>query len=223
MSMDRDVLARSLESTLLKPETTVDQIQALCQEALQLGLGGVCVPPYFVKEARRQLEGHKAQVVSVVGFPLGYNCTAGKVEEIKKIIHDGASEVDVVVDIPAVKDKNWTYLENELRAVAQITHLKNQTIKLIIEMGMMNPEEVRMICSIAETCGIDFIKTSTGMLAPGPSREDIQFLRQILNPLTRIKASAGIRTAEKAIELIEAGANRIGTSSAGKIMSEWKG
>ncbi|MCF8237300.1 MAG: deoxyribose-phosphate aldolase [Saprospiraceae bacterium] len=220
--MEREVLARSLESTLLKPETTLEQIQQLCDEAIELDLGGVCVPPYFVKEARRRLEGKGPIVVSVVGFPLGYSGTSGKAEEIKKLVNDGADEVDVVINITAVKDANWTYLENDLSSLAQISHLKNTPIKLIIEMGMMNPDEVRQICTIAERSKIDFIKTSTGMLAPGPSKEDIAFLRSILDSDTRIKASAGIRTAEKAIALIEAGADRIGTSSAGKIMAEWK-
>ncbi len=220
--MEREVLARSLESTLLKPETTLEQIQQLCEEAIELNLGGVCVPPYFVKEARRQLGNKGPLVVSVVGFPLGYSGTSGKAEEIKKLVNDGVDEVDVVINITAVKDANWTFLENDLSSLAQISHLKNTPIKLIIEMGLMNPDEVRQICTIAEQSKIDFIKTSTGMLAPGPSKEDIAFLRSILDPSTRIKASAGIRTAEKAIALIDAGADRIGTSSAGKIMAEWK-
>ncbi|MBK7341758.1 MAG: deoxyribose-phosphate aldolase [Saprospiraceae bacterium] len=219
--MEREKLAQSLESTLLKPETTLDQIRMLCDEACELQLKGVCVPPYFVKEARRRLEGKAPLVISVVGFPLGYNCTSGKVEEIKKLVNDGVDEVDVVINIPAVKDGNWTYIENDLSSMAQISHLRNIVIKLIIEMGMMNPEEVRQICTIAERCRIDYIKTSTGMLAPGPTREDITFLRSILDQGTRIKASAGIRTAEKAIALIEAGADRIGTSSAAAIMGEW--
>ncbi len=220
--MEREVLAGSLESTLLKPETTLEQIQQLCDEAIELKLGGVCVPPYFVKEARRRLEGKPPIVVSVVGFPLGYSGTSGKAEEIRKLVNDGVDEVDVVINITAVKDANWTFLENDLMSLAQISHLKNTPIKLIIEMGMMNPDEVRQICTIAERSKIDFIKTSTGMLAPGPSKEDIAFLRSILDPSTRIKASAGIRTAEKAMALIRAGADRIGTSSAGKIMAEWK-
>jgi deoxyribose-phosphate aldolase len=219
--MERDKLARCLESTLLTPETTLDQIHKLCDEATELNLGGVCVPPYFVKEARRRLTNQRQLVVSVVGFPLGYSGTSGKAEEIRKLVNDGANEVDVVINISAVKDANWTFLENDLSSLAQISHLKNTPIKLIIEMGMMNPDEVRQICAIAERSRIDFIKTSTGMLAPGPTKEDIAFLRSILDPGTRIKASAGIRTAEKAIALIEAGADRIGTSSAAAIMAEW--
>lgn len=216
--MDRQAVASAIESTLLKPETTTFQVQALCEEALALNLGGVCVSPYFVKEARRQLEGSKTRVISVVGFPLGYNHTSAKVEEIKKMIHDGADEVDAVVNITAVKEGNWSFVENDLSALAQITHLKNRSIKLIIEFGMLTPDEIREVCVIAERWQYDYIKTSTGMLAPGPEPADIRFLRSILNPFTKIKASAGIRTAEKAIALMEAGANRLGTSSAKAIM-----
>lgn len=221
--MDRKVVAGALESTLLKPETTAAQIHALCDEALRLQLGGVCVPPYFVKEARRRLEGSPLRVVSVVGFPLGYNHTSGKVEEIKKMVHDGADEVDAVLAITAVKDGNWSYVENDLAAMAQMSHLKNRVIKLIIETGMLTPEEIRQVCAIAERWQYDFIKTSTGMLGPGPDAADIRFLRGILQPKTRIKASAGIRTAEKAVALIEAGADRIGTSSASEIMNGLEG
>lgn len=216
--MDRKAVAAAIESTLLKPEASSAQIQALCDEAIALSLGGVCVSPYFVKEARRRLEGHSVRIVSVAGFPLGYNHTSGKVEEIKKMIHDGVDEVDAVVNITAVKEGNWSFVENDLSALAQITHLKNRSIKLIIEFGLLSPDEIRSVCTIAERWQFDFIKTSTGMLAPGPEAADIRFLRSILNPFTKIKASAGIRTAEKAIALMEAGAIRLGTSSAKAIL-----
>lgn len=219
--MDRSALAAALESTLLKPETGLAEVQALCDEAVQLGLAGVCVSPYFVKEARRRLDGTGRKVISVVGFPLGYSYTAAKVEEIKKMVHDGADEVDAVVHITAVKDGNWSYVENDISAMTQIAHLKNVPIKLIIESGMLNPEEIRQVCGIAERWKVEYIKTSTGMLAPGPDAPDIRFLKGILHPGTRIKASAGIRTAAKAITLLEAGASRIGTSSAAAIMAEW--
>lgn len=219
--MDQPTFAATLESTLLKPEAGTGEVQALCEEAVQLGLAGVCVSPYFVKEARRRLESTPQKVVSVVGFPLGYSFTGAKVEEIKKMVHDGADEVDAVVHITAIKDGNWSYVENDISAMAQIAHLKNVPIKLIIESGMLNPEEIRQVCAIAERWQVEYIKTSTGMLAPGPDAPDIRFLRGILQPGTRIKASAGIRNVEKALALLDAGASRIGTSSAAAIMEGW--
>jgi deoxyribose-phosphate aldolase len=220
--MDRSDLAAALESTLLKPESTLEEIQALCDEAMQLGLAGVCVPPYFVKEARRRMEGRPQRVISVVGFPLGYSFTAAKVEEIKKMVHDGADEIDAVAPLTAIRSGNWNYVENDISAMAQIAHLKNRPLKLIIESGMLRPEEIRQVCAIAERWQVEFIKTSTGMLAPGPDESDIRFLRELLKPSTRIKASAGIRTAEKAIALMAAGAARIGTSAAAAIMAGWE-
>lgn len=212
--MDRRSVAAALESTLLKPEALTADIHRLCDEAIEWGVAGVCVSPYFVKEARRRLEGKDQKVISVVGYPLGYAHTIAKVEEIKKMVHDGVDEMDVVVNITAVKEGNWTYVENDLSAVAQIAHLKNRPIKLIIEMGMLDPEEIRQVCRIAEQWQFEYIKTSTGMLAPGPDARDIAYLRQLLQPRTRIKASAGIRTAEQALALLQAGADRIGTSAA---------
>lgn len=218
--MTKAQLACILESTLLKPETRTSDIHALCEEAIDLGLAGVCVPPYYVKEARRRVEGSPVRTISVAGFPLGYNHTAAKVEEIKKMCHDGVDEVDAVVHITAIRDGNWSYVENDLSAMVQIAHLKNTPIKLIIESGMLTPDEIRKVCQLAEQWQVDFIKTSTGMLAPGPDAQDIRYIKsQLARPETRIKASAGIRTAERALALIDAGADRIGTSSAAAILA----
>lgn len=219
METENKTLAATIESTLLKVDATLDEIHRLCDEAVQLELKGVCVPPYFVKEASRRLEGSKVLLVSVAGFPLGYSATSGKAEEIKRLINDGCDEIDLVAPVTAIKNGNWTYVSNEINSLSQITHLKDRPIKLIIEMGMLSPEEVREVCRIAEEAHVDFIKTSTGMLGPGPSAEDIRFLRSILAPITRIKASAGIRTRDKAVALIEAGAERLGTSSASAILA----
>lgn len=216
--MKNQEIAAVIESTLLKPDVSIQAIHAMCEEAQMLGVKGVCIPPYFVKEASRKLENSAVIVVSVVGFPYGYSHTTAKVEEVKKMVHDGAEEVDMVVNVAAVKDRNWGYVENDIAAVTQITHLKNCPIKLIIEIGLMSPDEIRRLCELAVKCKVDFVKTSTGVMAPGPAVEDIRFLRSILPASTGIKASAGIRTLDHARDLILAGANRIGTSSAAAIL-----
>jgi deoxyribose-phosphate aldolase len=212
-------LASAIESTLLKVEATVEDIHRLCDEAAELALGAVCVPPYWVKEARRRLDTTHTLVVSVAGFPLGYSATTAKAEEIKRLVNDGCDEVDLVAPVTAIKNGHWSFVSNEINSLAQITHLKDRPLKLIIEMGMLSPEEIRETCRIAEEAKVDYIKTSTGMLAPGPSVEDIRFLRSILHTDTRIKASAGIRTRQLAMDLLAAGADRLGTSSAAAILA----
>lgn len=212
-------ISQALESTLLKADTKPDQIRHLCEEAIALQVVGVCIPPYYVKDAVKILEGTGILTVSVGGFPMGYQNSASKIEDMKRIIQDGADEVDVVAPIAAIKAAHWTYVDNQIKALAQMAHLKDKPIKLIIETGLLTREEIERVCELAVEARVNYIKTSTGMLGEGPTPEDIRFLRSILPAEMPIKASAGIRTFDQAKAMIEAGATRIGTSSAAVILA----
>lgn len=212
-------ISQALESTLLKADTKPDQIRHLCEEAIAIKVVGVCVPPYYVKDAVKILADTGILTVSVGGFPMGYQNSASKIEDMKRIIQDGADEVDVVAPIAAIKAGHWTYVDNQIKALAQMAHLKDKPIKLIIETGLLTRDEIEQVCELAVDARVNYIKTSTGMLGEGPTPEDIRFLRSILPVEILIKASAGIRTFDQAKAMIEAGATRIGTSSAGVILA----
>lgn len=212
-------ISQALESTLLKADTKPDQIRQLCEEAIALQVVGVCIPPYYVKDAVKILEGTGILTVSVGGFPMGYQNSASKIEDMKRIIQDGADEVDVVAPIAAIKAAHWTYVDNQIKALAQMAHLKDKPIKLIIETGLLTRAEIVQVCELAVDARVNYIKTSTGMLGAGPTPEDIRFLRSILPVDMPIKASAGIRTFDQAKAMMEAGAARIGTSAAAVILA----
>jgi deoxyribose-phosphate aldolase len=206
-----------IEHTILKPYTTVADINRLCEEALKYGFYGVCLPPYFVREAVRLLN-EQAKVITVVGFPMGYSTIPAKVEEIKKALDEGADEVDLVVNICAVKSGHWTYIRNELDSVARAVALKGRVMKLILETGLLTRDETRQILPLVEENDIPFVKTSTGFNSGGATVDDIRYLKNQLSARTKIKASGGIKTAEQAERLINAGASRIGTSNGVALM-----
>ena len=202
----------------LKPECTRDHIDMLCQQAIELDLYAVCVAPYFVQQAARILEDYKTKVCTVIGFPYGYHHSQVKAEEIKKAIDEGVEEVDVVTNIAAIKSGDWSFLANDTDAVVRVAHLKDIPAKLIIEYNLLQEDEIRRICDIAVSKEVDFIKTGTGTVGRGVQVEDILFLRSCLPNHVKIKASGGIKTHEQAIELVEAGASRIGTSNVKSIL-----
>ena len=206
-------LASFIDFTLLKADCTPGDIRLLCERALQHQFASVCVPPFYVKQASELLADSTVKVSTVVGFPMGYSATPAKVEEIKKALDEGADEVDGVVNICAIKSGNWNYVRNDVDSMTTAVHLKGKTIKIIVETGLLTPAELEKLCALALEIKPDFVKTSTGYNGEGATVASVQHLRELLQGKIKIKASGGIRTAEEATRLIEAGASRIGSSS----------
>ena len=202
-----------IDHTLLRPDCTRQEIVSLCEEAKKFGFKAVCVPPYFVKDAAAILEDTMVKVATVIGFPMGYASTISKVEEAKRSLEEGASEIDVVINICAVKDKAWAYVKNDIDSATRAAHLKGKIIKVIIETGLLNDDEIKKVCELCAEVEVDFVKTSTGFNGAGATVEVIQKLRKWLPKQIKIKASGGIRTREAALALVEAGADRLGTSA----------
>ncbi len=206
-----------LEHTWLKSDTTPEKIQEICEEAKTYKFKGICIPPYFIKEAKAHLEGSDVKIVTVIGFPMGYSNTASKVEEIKRAINDGADELDVVINVAAIKAGNWSYVESDVESVTRITHLKGKVIKLITEVGFLTEEELERVCKIVTMFSVNYFKTSSGYTGVDTTAEMIKNIRAMLPADINIKASGGIRNLETAEAVIKAGATRIGSSSCVKI------
>jgi len=213
-------LADKIDHTLLKPDCTLKDIEGVCGEAVSHHFHSVCIPPFFVKEAAQLLEETGVKVATVVGFPMGYATTPAKVEEIKRAIDDGADEIDAVVNICAVKSGNWNYVRNDIDSMTRIAHLRGKIIKVILETGIMTEEELENLCRICTDTEVDFVKTSTGILAAGATAEVVARLRAQLPASIRIKASGGIRSNQDAVRLLEAGADRLGTSASVQIIQD---
>ena len=209
-------ILKKIEHTLLKPDMTANDVKILCEEALQHNFYGVCVPPFFVRDAVYLLS-EKMKVISVAGFPLGYSTIPSKVEDVRRALDDGADEVDFVVNIAAIKSQNWAHVRNEIDAIMRTVALRSKQMKLIIEIGLLTRDELRILLPIAEQNDVHFIKTSTGFNGEGATIEGVKFLRENLSPKTKIKASGGIKTLEQAQRFVAAGADRIGTSSSVQI------
>jgi deoxyribose-phosphate aldolase len=213
-------LAPYFDHTTLKPDTTVAQIGQLCSEAQDYGFASVCVPPFFVKKAVQLLKDSKVKVGTVIGFPMGYSTTAAKVEEIKRAIDEGAREVDVVVNICAVKSGEWNYVRHDIERMIAATHLKGKVIKVILETGLMEDKEIDKLGEICNELGPDYVKTSTGFNGSGASVEIVSRLRSLLDKKIKLKASGGIRDRATAEAMIAAGANRLGSSSSVLIVKD---
>ena len=209
-----------IDHTILKPTTLLHDIETVCREAREYSFAAVCVPPPFVSKAREWLSGTSIRVATVAGFPFGYAAIEAKIAEILLSLVDGADEVDVVINLIALKNNDWTYLANELNHILPLLHQRNKVVKMIIESGILTDEEIIRCCELYGAAGVDFLKTSTGYAEKGASVAAVQLMRQHLPPQIRIKASGGIRNYAFARQLIEAGANRIGCSSSVAIMKE---
>lgn len=205
--------ARKIDHTVLKPDTDTNIITKLCQEAIEYKFASVCVLPYYVSQAYEILKGSGSLVCTVVGFPIGAHLQSIKEAETLAAIKDGAKEIDMVINIAAMKNGNYSFVESEIRALANICHNENTILKVIVETCLLNNEEKKIVCKAVSNAGADFIKTSTGFSTAGATIDDIKLMRQYCNPETKIKASGGIKTYEFAKELVDAGADRIGTSS----------
>ncbi|MFT5909195.1 MAG: deoxyribose-phosphate aldolase [Paraglaciecola sp.] len=212
-------LARKIDHTILKADCTPEDIVQLCHEALEYEFAAVCVPPYYIKQAVNILEDSMVSVATVIGFPMGYSNTPSKVEEIKRAIDEGIDEVDVVINIAAVKDGNWNFVKNDVDSTTRAAHLKGKVVKIILETDLLTTEEIEKICEICSAVGVNYVKNSTGFNG-GATVEIISTLRNLLHEDVKIKASGGIRTKVDAENLVAAGADRLGSSSGVQIVGE---
>lgn len=206
-------IAQYIDHTILKPTTLLSDIEKLCAEARQYGFAAVCVPPNFVKKAKELTEGSSVKVATVIGFPFGYSAVEAKIAEILLAIVDGADELDVVINISAIKNNDWGYLADEINHILPIVRSKNKVIKIIIESGILTDEEIVKCCAIYGAAGIDYLKTSTGYAEKGATVEAVRLFRQHLPANVGIKASGGIRDYVFAKQLVDAGATRLGCSA----------
>jgi len=213
-------IAPYIDHTVLKQTTTIGDVGKVCKEALEFGFAAVCVPPLYVKKAKELLKDSEIKVATVIGFPFGYCAIEAKVAEIVLAIVDGVDELDVVVNISAIKNGDWTFIGNEINTIMPIVRNKNKVIKAIIESGVLTDDEIIKCCDIYGAAGVDFVKTSTGYAEKGASIHDVQLIRAHLVDAIKIKASGGIRSYAFAKELINAGANRIGCSASVQIVKE---
>ena len=213
-------IAAYIDHTVLKPTTTIADVEKLCAEAKQYQFAAVCVPPLFVKKAKELLNESTVKVATVVGFPFGYSAIEAKVAELVLAIIDGADELDMVINISAIKNNDWQFLASEINAILPIVKNKNKIIKIIIESGILTDDEIIKCCDLYGAAGVDFMKTSTGYAEKGATVEAVQLMRKHLADNIRIKASGGIKTYAFAKQLVAAGADRLGCSSSIAIVNE---
>lgn len=205
-------IASFIEHTNLSPLLTIADIDRLVEEAKEFGFFGVCVPPFWVRRARREIGSESVCLVTVAGFPLGYSMTETKLDEIRRAIDNGADEIDVVWNLTSFKTGlPWTKIE--LARCSTLAHDHQKLLKVIIETSYLSAPEIERACQLCADAGADFVKTSTGFAPGGATIEHVALMKQVLPDDIGIKASGGIKTLETAIALIEAGARRIGTSS----------
>jgi deoxyribose-phosphate aldolase len=211
-------LAHMIDHTLLKPEASHDQIAQLCYEARKYGFASVCVNPTNVKLCAQLLEGSGVPVCTVVGFPLGATPAEVKVFEAQQAIREGASEVDMVINVGALKSRDYELVEQDVASVARACHAGNAILKVIIEAALLTDEEKVTACQLCKVAKADFVKTSTGFGPGGATPEDVALMRRVVGPAMGVKAAGGIRTFKDAQRMIAAGATRIGASASVKIV-----
>ncbi|MFN8791804.1 MAG: deoxyribose-phosphate aldolase [Bdellovibrionales bacterium] len=204
-------LARYIDHTLLKPEATLEHFETLCREARDHQFYGVCVPSRVVKHAKKWLVSTQVKVVSVVGFPLGHQNTKVKGFETSLALSDGADEIDMVVSLGGLKEKNWDFVQEDIACVVQAS--QGRPVKVILETHLLNQDEKIKAIELSIQAGAHFVKTSTGFTGGGATLEDVALMKKTARGRIHIKASGGIKTFDQAIAMIQEGATRIGTSS----------
>ena len=215
--MEEIALNKYIDHTLLKPEATEEDIKKLVEEAKQYGFYAVCVNPIYVRLAKELIGEDDIKVATVVGFPLGANTTYVKERETRTAIKDGADEIDMVLNIGLFKSGKWDKVVEDIKAVVEAAEGKH--VKVIIETGLLTDDEKVQASVLVAGAGAHFVKTSTGFLGKGATVEDVKLIKKAIGDIVKIKASGGIRTYSQAIELIKAGASRLGTSRSVDIIS----
>lgn len=213
-------IASMIDHTLLKPEASQDQIVELCSQARAYHFASVCVNPTHVRLAAQSLKGSGVPVCAVVGFPLGATTTPVKVYETQQAIHDGAREIDMVINLGDLKSQDYGAVYEDIVAVVQAAHAAEAQVKVIIEAALLTDEEKVIACYLAKTAAADYVKTSTGFGPGGATVEDVELMRQVVGPDMGVKAAGGIRSYADAQAMIAAGATRIGASAGVKIVSQ---
>jgi deoxyribose-phosphate aldolase len=211
-------MSHMIDHTLLKPDATQDQIAQLCYEARKNQFISVCVNPTYVKLCADLLKGSEVLICTVIGFPLGATPTEVKVFETQQAVRDGATEVDMVINVGALKSRDYELVERDIASVARACHAGNAILKVIIEAALLTDEEKVAACQLAKVAGADFVKTSTGFGPGGATVEDVALMRRVVGPRIGVKAAGGIRTFSDAQKMIAAGASRIGASASVKII-----
>jgi len=213
-------LASIIDHTLLKADATAEQVAILCEQALKYHFGAVCVNSYWVAYCKAALAGSDVKVGATIGFPLGAMSTKAKVYDTRQSIKDGATEIDMVINIGELKSRNLAAVANDIREVVRVAHKMGAIVKVILETCLLTDEEKVTACLLAKEAGADFVKTSTGFSTGGATVEDIRLMRGVVGPEMGVKASGGIRSLADAQAMIAAGATRIGTSSGIKMAEE---
>ena len=211
-------LAKMIDHTLLKPDATPDQIAQLCFEARKYGFASVCINPAWVALCAQLLQGSAVKVCSVIGFPLGASAPEVKTFEAQNALEHGASEIDMVINIGALKARDLELAAKDIRGVVTVAHAGGAIVKVIIEAVLLTDEEKTIACLLAKEAGADFVKTSTGFASGGATVHDVALMRKVVGPEMGVKAAGGVRTYEDAENMIKAGATRIGASAGVKII-----
>ena len=213
-------LAARLDHTLLRPDATETQVAELCEEAAAHGFASVCVPPCYVAFAAAKLAGTAVGICTVIGFPLGYAAASAKFKEAEVALYDGATELDMVLNISALKSGKTDAVQAEILDLADLCHVHQALLKVIIETALLSEAEIVQACELCVAGEADFVKTSTGFASRGASVADVALVRSVLPATVRIKAAGGIRTRGAALALVAAGADRIGSSNSVALLAE---
>ncbi|MCS7026628.1 MAG: deoxyribose-phosphate aldolase [Bryobacteraceae bacterium] len=213
-------IASLIDHTLLRPDATREEILQLCREAKQYGFASVCTNPYWVPLVAAELKGSRVKVCTVVGFPFGANTTAIKVAEAEQAIRAGANEIDMVLNIGALRSGDYDTVKLDVQAVTETCHKYGAIVKVILENALLDDSQKVMACSLCKLAGADFVKTSTGFAKSGATARDVALMRAVVGPEMGVKASGGIRTLSDLKAMAAAGASRIGASASVKIVQE---
>lgn len=213
-------IASYIDHTILKPTATIADVEKLCLEAVEYNFAAVCIPPPFVKRVKTILDPTQVKVATVIGFPFGYSATEAKIAETVLAIVDGADELDMVINLVALRMGDWEFLTREVNLATDLVHQKGKIIKIIIESGILTNEEIIQCCKSFGPLEIDFMKTSTGYAEKGATLEAVELMRTHLPASVKIKASGGIKTYALAEQLVKAGASRLGCSASVQIVNE---
>ena len=211
-------IAALIDHTLLRPDAARDDIARVCAEALKHGFASVCINPFWVPFVAAQLAGSPVKVCTVVGFPLGATLTAAKVAETDAALRAGAQEIDMVLNIGALRSGDNETVASDIRAVVEVAHRAGAIVKVILETALLDDNQKTTACRLAKEAGADFVKTSTGFGPAGATEHDVALMRAAVGPAIGVKASGGIRTIEDLRKMVAAGANRIGASASVKIV-----
>lgn len=219
--MDKHNFLKMVDHTILKADATKDKVDKVLEFAKTNGTASVCINPYYVKYASDYLKGTGVLVCTVIGFPLGQNTKEVKLFETKDAINNGADEIDMVINVAALKDKDYEYVRQEIKEIYTAVNWHNKVLKVIIENAYLTDDEKRKVCEICKEIGVDFVKTSTGFAPTGATATDVKIMKEVVGNTCRIKAAGGIKNKSDVDALYEAGARRFGVSRTEDILKEF--